>query len=206
MTPREKKIAVATAAVLTVGGVYSLLLEPAWARWQDADALAQVREVSIVRERAQAEGLDALRQARADLDAQLRPVAQTGDLEEHGIVPAFLAHIGSLTRGAGFQPSTFRFLGAQPLVEGDARKARDAVPVFAELTFELKARTTVVRLTDFLVKLAASDRPVRVASLGIAPRTGGGAEVDVDLNLVALAPTDVLDQKKPPRPAGARPR
>jgi hypothetical protein len=202
VTPREKKIAVATAAVLTVGGVYGLLLEPAWARWQEADDQAVVLEQAVVRERTQAEGIDALRKARADLDAQLRPVATIGDLE-HGIVPAFLAHIGTLTRGAGFEPSTFRFLGARPLIEGDARKARDAVPVFAELTFELKARTTVVRLTDFLVKLAASDRPVRVASLGIAPRSGAGSEVDVDLNLVALAPTDVLDQK-PAKPAGAR--
>lgn len=199
MTPRERKIAVATAAVLTVGGVYGLLLEPAWARWQAADEQALVLEQGVLRERAQADAIDALRQARADLDRQLRPVAQSGDLE-HGIVPAFLAHIGSLTRGAGFEPSTFRFLGAQPLLQGDARRSRDAVPVFAELTFELKARTTVVRLTDFLVKLAASDRPVRVASLGIAPRTSG-QEVDVDLNLVALAPTDVLDKK----PAGRRP-
>lgn len=194
MTPREKKIAAVTAAVLTVGGVYGLLLEPAWTRWQEADEQALVLEQAVVRDRAQAEGIDALRAARAELDAQLRPVAHTGDLE-HGVVPAFLSHIGALTRQAGFDPSTFRFLGAQPLTRGDARRARDAVPVFAELTFELKARTTVARLTDFLVKLAASDRPVRVASLGIAPRMGQGQEIDVDLNLVALAPTDVLDRK-----------
>lgn len=201
MTPREKKIGAITAAVLGVGGVYGLLLEPAWARWQDADEQAVVLEQAVVRERAQAEGIDALRKARADLDQQLRPVALSG--VEHGVVPAFLAHIGSLSRGAGFEPSTFRFLGARPLIEGDARKARDAVPVFAELSFELKARTTLVRLTDFLVKLAASERPVRVASLGITPRSGSGAEVDLDLNLVALAPTDVLDQKTA-KPAGAR--
>lgn len=194
MNARERRLAVITAAVLGVGGGWGLVLEPAWARWSQADAEARSLERALEAERSVAQELDALRAERLALDERLRPEASAGP---DGVVPAFLAHVRALGKESGFEPSTLRFLGARPLVEADAQKrrgaAKDEKPPFAELTFELRARTTLAKLTDFLVRLASEDRPVRVASLGITPRTGGGSELDVDLGLVALAPAEVLE-------------
>lgn len=191
MNARERSLAIATAAVLGVGGGWAFVLEPAWTRWSQADDQAASLERALAAERAVADGLDGLRARRLALDERLRPEASVG---HDGVVPAFLAHVRALGKESGFEPSTLRFLGARPLVEGDKKRgaATDERPPFAELTFELRARTTLDKLTDFLVRLAAEDRPVRVASLGITPRTGG-SELDVDLGLVALAPAEVLE-------------
>lgn len=193
MNARERRLAIVTAAVLGAGGGWALVIEPAWARWSQAAAQARSLERALEAERTIADGLDRLRAERLALDERLRPASSAGT---DGVVPAFLAHVRALGKDSGFEPSTLRFLGARPLLQADAAKrrgARDERPPFAELTFELRARTTLDKLTDFLVRLAAEDRPVRVASLGITPRTSGNAELDVDLGLVALAPADVLE-------------
>lgn len=192
MNARERRLAIATGAVLLVGGGWGLVIDPAWARWSQADLQVKSLERALEAERSIADGLDGLRAERLALDERLRPEASVGP---DGVVPAFLAHVRALGKDSGFEPSTLRLLGARPLLEAEAAKRRGAKeekPPFAELTFELRARTTLDKLTDFLVRLASEDRPVRVASLGITPRTGG-SELDVDLGLVALAPAEVLE-------------
>lgn len=194
MNARERVLGGITAAVLGVAGVYSLLLEPAWTRWTEADQQARVLESALLRERAQADGLERVRGERAALDARLRPA-------DADPATAFVAHARALTREAGFEPGTLRFLGARPLTDDTKRRGpRDEAAPFAELSFELRARTTLEKLTDFLVRLAASERPVRVAALGLTPRPGS-ADLEVDLSLVALAPADVVEQT---RKAGRR--
>lgn len=189
MNQRERVLAGVTAAVLGVGGFYTLVLEPAWTRWSDADQQARVLEGALARERAQADGLDRVRATRAALDARLRPAE--GDPST-----AFVAHARALSGEAGFEPTALRFMGARPLADETKRAgAKDEAAPFAELSFELRARTTLDKLTDFLVRLAASERPVRVASLGVTPRPGS-SDLDVDLGLVALAPADAAAEPK----------
>ncbi|MCO5170308.1 MAG: type II secretion system protein M [Planctomycetes bacterium] len=191
MTGRERTLGIVTGVALALGGGWSLLIQPAWERWTRADAQARSLEQALEAERALARGLDRARKERQELDARLRP--EGGEASAGLLAAAFLAHVRALGKASGFEPSTLRQLGARPLFQGDKRRgARDEKPPFAELTFELRARTTLDKLTDFLVRLADSDRAVRVSSIAVTPRPGGGAELDVDLGLVALAPADVL--------------
>jgi hypothetical protein len=187
VTGRERTLALVTGIVLGVGGAYGLLLEPAWTRWQEADEQALLLEDAVAREREQAASLDRVRAEREALEDRLGGLASG-----QALVPAFLAHVRALTRQAGFEPGTLRSLGARPLVEDGKRPARDEVAPFAELSFELRARTTLERLTDFLVRLAAGDKPVRVAGLSLTPRQGA-TDLEVEVTLVALAPREALD-------------
>ncbi|MBX3467814.1 MAG: hypothetical protein KF878_13095 [Planctomycetes bacterium] len=191
MNARERTLAIVTGVAVAAGGGWGLLVQPAWERWTMADAQARGLEKALEAEESLARGLDRSRKERLELDARLRP--EGGEGSAGLLAAAFLAHVRALGKASGFEPSTLRQLGARPLFQGDKRRAaRDEKPPFAELTFELRARTTLDKLTDFLVRLADSDRAVRVTSMSVTPRPGGGGELDVDLGLVALAPADVL--------------
>ena len=58
-----------------------------------------------------------------------------------------------------------------------------------------KRRATTEELQSFLVRLAASERHVRVVALSVASRKNSGSEVEVDMTLAALAPGDALPQE-----------
>jgi hypothetical protein len=185
MNARERTLAIATAGVLAIGGAWSLVLDPMLTRWSDLGAKERTLEDEVSRAQQMRNNASRLKHERDALDQRL----QTGD---QAVVPAFLAHVRGLTRGAGFEPQNLRYLAARPLGADEkpvARGQKAPVAPFAELSFQLQARTTLDRLQSFLVDLAASDHPVRVAGLSLTPRPGG-AELDIDLSLVALAPRD----------------
>lgn len=201
MNAREKRIAGVTAAVVGAGLLWVLGLEPAWAAWaREGDRLTSLQEL-VRRERELQAELKGLREQRQVLAERLSP----GHAE--GAIAGFAAFVRGLSRGAGFEPASLRFVRAQALVEpGEAAPAsRSAAAAaaatprgspFAELRFELRARTSLKALHEFLLKLAASERPVRVVALGISPRSDG-PDLDVDMSLIALAPREALREELP---------
>lgn len=199
MNAREKRIAGVTAAVVGAGLLWVLGLEPAWAAWtREGDRLTSLQEL-VRRERELQAELKGLREQRQVLAERLSP----GHAE--GAIAGFAAFVRGLSRGAGFEPASLRFVRAQALVEpGEAAPAsRSAAAAaaprgspFAELRFELRARTSLKALHEFLLKLAASERPVRVVTLGISPRSDG-PDLDVDMSLLALAPREALREELP---------
>ena len=96
-----------------------------------------------------------------------------------------MAFIRELSREAGFEPTSLRFLRAEPL------DPRNSDGPFAELRFDLRARTGLDKLTRFSVLLAASDRPLRVIALTVTPRSQGDG-LEANISLAALAPADEL--------------
>ena len=176
MTPRERGLAIATGSVLAGAAVFLGWLEPRYQAWKELDDQAAVLEQALERDRERAASVRALADAREELDALLQTPGGAS------VVPAFIAHIRSLSAGAGFEPEALRYLSAEPLGSGSP---------FAELRFELRAKTEPKRLTAFLVALVASERPVRVASVSVTPEPTG-EDVDVSLSLLALVPSSVL--------------
>lgn len=195
MSPRERAIAAVTGLVLGGALVWTLGVEPALAAYgRDGDRLESLEKL-IATERALVAKLEGtadrpgLRGRRELLERRLRPEAAVGH------VPGFVAAIRSLSRTAGFEPASIRFVRAQPILEPAAGPGQTPKPsAFAELRFELKARTSLEALHKFLVALCAVERPARVVSLSLAPRTDG-PDLEVDLSILALAPRDALQEK-----------
>lgn len=182
MSPREKRLALVTAAVV---GAYLLWVVAAAPLLDDLarlDEQAGVTEQALERDRALRERLGVLKDERDALEAALRPPAG------EGVVPWFLDHVRDLSRASGFEPTSLRYVRAEPLGEADGP--------FAELRFELRASVGLDDLQPFLIRLAASERPVRVVSLSVSPRPGGDGEaLEVALGLSALAPREVLEER-----------
>jgi hypothetical protein len=179
---RERTLAIATAAVLVVGGGWGLLIEPAWGRWQDAGSRARGLEAALERMRSLRDSLPALQEDRAALDARI------GAARSEEVATAFIAELRALTKQAGFEPTTLRSLGGRPLEQGEKKRGAPAEQApFTEVSFELKARTTLDKLTDLLVLLAGTPRPVRVVSLSLSPRQAS-PDLEIEVGLVALGP------------------
>jgi hypothetical protein len=177
---RERVLAVATGGVLVLALGISLV-EPALDHWKDlADERAELED-ALARSRDMAERLPELRLERAALDARLR-----SDVGE-AVVPGLVALVRELSREAGFLPTSLRFLRAEPL---DPRQPDGP---FAEVRFDLRARTTLQKVTQFGVLLAASERPLRVVSLTLTPRSQGEG-LEVNMSLAALVPADEFEE------------
>ena len=184
MTARERSLALLTGLVLGGGLLWGVVLEPTWERWEKLEEERALLEEAVVRDKARVADLPRLQEARATLDANLRPP------EEAGTAPWFAAHLRALTQESGFEPTSLRFLSTQPLVgEGGQR---GAAPPFQELRFELRARTSLDKLQDLLLRLVASRRHVRVASLTLTPWKQSEL-LEANLSLVALAPLDAQE-------------
>lgn len=200
MSPRERAIAAVTGLVLGGALLWTVGIDPAMTAYgKDGDKLASLERL-VAAERGLVARLEGktdepgLRARREALERRLRPEDRVGH------VPGFVAAVRSLSRTAGFEPSSIRFVRAQPVLEPAAGPGQPPrASAFAELRFELKARTSHDRLHKFLVALTAGERPARVVSLSIAPRTDG-SDLDVDLSLLGLAPRDALQEKPPERP------
>jgi hypothetical protein len=180
----------AIATGLVVGGALflALILEPTWSEHRELGEQVHTLEQAVLRERALHEQLEALEAERWALAVSLHPP------EETPVIPWFIAHVRRLSREAGFEPSSLRYVNTRPLEWNDASRSRGEAQEtpFAELRFELKARTSLAMLQEFLVRLTASPRHVRVVALALAPKQSGSQELDANLSLVALAPRELL--------------
>ncbi|RMG19112.1 MAG: hypothetical protein D6731_00260 [Planctomycetota bacterium] len=177
LSARERRLAVATLAVVLLAGFVSLFVEPAWRRWTLASGQLAALEEANRRARAQGERLPALREELFRLEEGLLPPAGVT------LQAWILRHLESLGAEAEFEPSSLRYLRADPLGESP----------YAELRFDLRARASAEQLQEFLLRLAASPRQVRVASLKLTPSARDPEVLDVALTLVALAPQVALD-------------
>ncbi len=192
MSPRERILLGVTVAV--VGGALTLTLgvEPAVTRWRELSAERARLEEEVERDRALAAALRDLVHERRALLGSLEPP------EGQALVPWLIDHLRDLTREAGFEPAALRYVSGRPLpapapTAGSASGSRAEAGPFAELRFELEARTTLERLQRFCVALAASDRAVRVAAVSLAPERAG-ADLTANLTLVALAPASAAQE------------
>ena len=175
MNQREKLIAVATGVLLGGGLLLTQVLEPGWARYQDLSTRHRQASRVLESERELVTRVAVLVKRRQKLQETLAPV-------EGSLLPWLLGHVRELSQEAGFTPRSLRFVSAQPL---DAATKGET---FLELKLELRTKTSPKKLQDFLVRLAASDRHVRVRTLTTVPDPKG--EVEATLLLLALAPRD----------------
>ncbi|MBL4850180.1 MAG: hypothetical protein JKY65_32025 [Planctomycetes bacterium] len=175
MTLRERRIAHATWILLGGGLLLTQVVEPGWKRYRDLSQEHELAEGILDRERALATRVVTLVKRRQELQETLAP-------KEGSLVPWLMGHVRELSQEAGFKPRSLRFVSAQPL--GDAKKAG----AFLELKLELRTKTSPKKLQDFLVRLAASERHVRVRSLTTVPDPKG--RIEATLLLLALVPRD----------------
>lgn len=195
MNQRERRIATLTGAVLGLGLLWTQAIDPALAAFQAEGERLEGLRTLVGRERELCEQLEQKRQERAALAERLAPDT---DGAEAGAAAGFAAFVRGLSRAAGFEPGSLRFVRAQALAEAapQAPGKPPAASPFAELRFELRARTSLGALQKFLVQLTAAERPVRVVAMGVAPRSDS-TDLDVDLTLLALAPREALREEAP---------
>lgn len=174
MTPREKTIALATGAILGSAFLLTQVVEPAWKRYQDLSTRHELNEGILERERALGSRVATLVKDRRAIESTL--VAPEGE----SLLPWLMGHIRELSQAAGFKSRSLRFVSAQGL-DGPTAKSP-----FVEVRLELRVKTSARKLQDFLVRLAASDRHLRVRSLTTVPDAKG--QVEATLLLLALAP------------------
>lgn len=195
MNARERTLGIATLVVVGGGALWLMLVEPAWKQVESLDEQVRTLEKAVERERSAKDSVSRLKAEREALDLRLEPPPG------QGAVPWFLDYVRGLTADAGFEPTNLRFIGARPILPagaaeaGSRRNAEPAAAAFAELGFELQAKVTLERLQSFLVKLVGSDRPVRVTSVSLLPKTGS-SDLEVNLSLAALAPRGMLDERE----------
>lgn len=185
MNARERTLAITTGAVVGLALIWTQGLDPAWSRWQELDEQINVLEQAVQRDEELVGQLAKIRTDRFALEQSIQP------LDGAGLIPSFIAHVRQLSHEAGFEPSSLRYVSARPLDE--EQKGTGSSP-FAELRFELRAKTEAKKLEEFHLLLVASPRHVRVVSLTLSPQKGN--ELDCSLSLATLAPSDVLEQPK----------
>lgn len=186
MNQREKRLALITGVVIGGGLLFTQVIEPTVTQHQELSEQRERLEGLLERERALAGRAATLVKRKREVWATLTPPAETS------LVPWLMEHVRAEAAAAGFKPASLRFVSARPLGEGKGRKAvgRGATKEpFLEVRLELRARVRFKELSDFLCRLASSDRHVRVRSLDLSPRKEGD-QVDVQLELVALAPRE----------------
>lgn len=197
MNQRERRIATVTGVVVGLGLLWTQGIDPALAAYRaEGERLESLRTL-VQRERELCESLEQKREQRATLAERLSPAHTDGS--ESGAAAGFASFLRGLSRAAGFEPGSLRFVRAQALA--DATPLAPGQPPrpspFAELRFELRARTQLGALQKFMIQLAAAERPVRVVALGVTPRTDSSTDLDVDLTLLALAPREALREEAP---------
>jgi hypothetical protein len=175
LQPREKQLAIATAIFLIGGGLWTQIVEPAYVTLSKQGDDLYGLERMVQSDREASAKLREVGAARRELAASLQPP------EGQALVPWFIAHLRDVASDASFAASSLRFLRTESIGEG----------TFAELRFELRARCSSTELQAFLVRLAASNRHVRVVALGVTPRKSGDS-LDIDMTLAALASPDAL--------------
>lgn len=184
MTPREQRLAIATATLVGAALVWVVAIEPITTQWGELEAERSRLARAADEDEQAARRLRDLVQERRDFEAGLQAP------EGEALVPWLAAHLRELTRIAGFEPSAVRYVGGRPL----ETERRDQPSAFAEIRFELRAQATLHELEVFGAELIASDRYVRISSFTFSPARGPGDVLDADLTIVALASADVLAQ------------
>ncbi|MGE0710173.1 MAG: hypothetical protein AB7N76_07530 [Planctomycetota bacterium] len=189
MNAREQKLLFATVVMVGGAALVTQVLEPAFARQAALSEQREVLEQALERERALASRRKTMEARRAEMLKGLTPPKDTS------LVPWVMESVRTAAAQCGFKPASLRFVAARPLEEAAAAntrartKAKQAKGPFIEVRLEMRARVSFRDLQEFLCRLAASERHVRVRSLDVTPRTGGDP-VDAHLELIALAPAD----------------
>ena len=194
MNQRERALATVTAALVLGGGLWVLGIEPAYARWTELGARLAEAERKLEAERSTGERAGALARTRKELEVTLWPADETP------LEPWFIDHVRELSRAAGLEPDSLRAVGARALDppggssarRGSAGRGEEPASAYAELRFELRFTSSMRELTEFLARLAASDRHVRVSSLALTPGRKGGDDLQANLSLVALVPANAV--------------
>lgn len=181
MNQREKRLAIATGLVLGGAFMFLQVLEPAWKRHEEQQEQRELVESALERERMLSSRIKTLIKRRQELEASLSPG------EGESLLPWLMGHVRELAQAAGFQPSSLRFVSAQPL---DGPAAKDAGP-WTELKLELRVKTSAKELQEFLIRLAASERHLRVRALSMTPDKKGD-QVETTILLLALAPREAV--------------
>lgn len=176
MTPREKSIALLTAGILGGALLLSEVVDPAIERYKGLIERQELNVGVLERERALSSRVSTLVKRRRVVQETLVPS------EGESLLPWLMGHVRELTQEAGFKSRSLRFVSAQSL-DGPTSKSP-----FVELRLELRVKTSPKKLQDFLVRLAASERHVRVRSLTTVPDPKG--QVEATLLLLALAPRE----------------
>lgn len=176
MTPREKKIAIMTGAILGGGLLLTQVVEPGLERYKGLAERQELNQGVLERERALSSRVSVLVKRRRGIQETLVPP------EGESLLPWLMGHVRELTQDAGFKSRSLRFVSAQSL-DGPSSKSP-----FVEVRLELRVKTSPKKLQDFLVRLAASDRHIRVRALTTVPDPKG--KVEATLLLLALAPRE----------------
>jgi hypothetical protein len=179
MKQREKALAIATAAVLILGLLWTQVLSPRLEEWrttgENLERLEdQKRNSDDLLRRA-----PSITEERRSLELAL---VQGGGAND--AIPAFLDRVRALSEAAGFRPTKL-----------DYQRSDRYENAFAELKFEMTARAPLKQIEDFLVRLAGEGQFVHVSSLTITPMNDGS--IRADLGLVTLAPLAAADEGKP---------
>jgi hypothetical protein len=178
LQPRERRMAIVTGVIVVAGLLWSQAIEPTYVSWSEqAEHLSNLEQLAS-RDREASAKLRALGAERRELDDGLKPPAG------QALVPWFIAHLRDVASDASFKASSLRYLRTEPIGK----------ETFAEVRFELRARSSSKELQAFLVRLAASPRHVRVVALGVSPRKSGDS-LDIDMTVAALASPDALDER-----------
>lgn len=182
MNSREMAMAGATGAIVACAFGWTFVIRPTMDRWTSArdhrDALLD-----------QASKAKELVERKNQIESDRRVISERLGVEGDSLFPTrgvaiadFVDHLNNLSKAAGFTPRDLKFVRAEQL---------DA---YAEFRFDLRARAPLRQLVDFLVRMRASERYLRVQAMQIQPKEGG--EVEADLSLVALVSQDVLDDSE----------
>jgi hypothetical protein len=172
---RERAIAIATAAIVSTVLLWVVVLSPALESYKASGERVDSLTDALRASQDLLSRKPTLVEQRRALDLALAPPGAPTQA-----IPEFLDRIKSLSEAAGLRPTTLRYL-----------RAEKYETAFSELRFELRATASLKQLEDFLVRLAADGKYVRVASLSVTPQPNEkDATVTADLSLVALAPPE----------------
>ena len=180
MNQREKRLSIATVVILGGGFLFSQVVDPGLKRYQEQQDQQELVESALERERMLSSRIGTLIKRRQELEATLAPA------EGESLLPWLMGHIRELAQEAGFKPSSLRFVSAQAL-DGPGK---DEGP-FVELKLELRVKTSPKELQEFLIRLAASPRHLRVRALSMTPDKKGD-QVETTILLLALAPREAV--------------
>jgi hypothetical protein len=177
-------MALATGVVVGGALLFTQALEPGWARFRELREARSIHEEALESDQALADRLSSIKERKATLWATLAPPPDTS------LVPWVMEHVREQASAAGFKPSSLRFVAVRPYGKPQrGRRSAKTQPAFLEVRIEVRARVRFKEAQDFLCRLAASDRHVRVQSLDLTPRKGGD-RVDLHVQLLALAPRE----------------
>lgn len=191
MNRRETVMAGATGFVVVSALAWTLVARPTIERYRDARDRVEQLHVDLEKANALVKRKSELLGERAAIDRALsQDDALNGvAIQKGAALDAFLEHIRSLTKAAGFEAKELKYVRAEVLDS------------YAELRFELRARAPLKQIQDFLVRMASSDWYLRAQALQVQPREDG--TIEVDFSLVGLASQDALEDAD--FPGGRRP-